>query len=203
MSKVFHTAVLWGSFTTIMLAKISMLFYPFWRKCQSFEFHFQHLPIIYLTVSIHLTCLFTSMSVSIYAVHENRQKGFDLKAALLSEQRDWDRNWRLVLKIQRHAQQLTAQLIRRRSFPPQMIFCLNFLKSSDFIFSFFFFWPYSIPTKCSVLSSTTNNPDVSWETKDRVLTELISAPPSPSFLLLLNKGELLGDREEVEKKEIK
>lgn len=139
MSKVFHTAVLWGSFTTIMLAKISMLFYPFWRKCQSFEFHFQHLPIIYLTVSIHLTCLFTSMSVSIYAVHENRQKGFDLKAALLSEQRDWDRNWRLVLKIQRHAQQLTAQLIRRRSFPPQMIFCLDFLKSSDFIFFFFFF----------------------------------------------------------------
>lgn len=27
------------------------------------------------------------MSVSIYAVHENRQKGFDLKAALLSEQK--------------------------------------------------------------------------------------------------------------------
>lgn len=201
MSKVFHTAVLWGSFTTIMLAKISMLFYPFWRKCQSFEFHFQHLPITYLTVSIHLTCLFTSMSVSIYAVHENRQKGFDLKAALLSEQKG--PRWELEARFKNTTETCTtidSSVDQTQKFPTpnNLLFKLFEIIRFDL-----FFFSYSIPTRCSVLSSNTNNPGVSWETKDRVLTELISAPPSPSFLLLLNKGELLGDREEVEKKEIK
>lgn len=56
-----------------------------------------------------------------------------------------------------------------------------------------------IPGKGSILSSYKSNLSVLWETKGSVLTEWISA--LPLFLLLMNKGKLVGDRKVVLEKE--
>lgn len=98
--------MLLGSFITIMLPKIAVLFYTFWRKCQSFWVSFSAPPTVSLT-------LFYTLNVSaLKYVHQHLfnvwETALDLKAALLSALRRL--RWELEYHFKRYSGDMHSSL---------------------------------------------------------------------------------------------